>query len=225
VIIVFRKYFFFIASVFCCTAALAQEIIKYEARSRQSLNKVRAALYIPDMGSAPYPLVITQHGSSPEVKLGKCPVFGRSEDCVKTDVFSSKLLKSALEKGFAVAVIDAFSDIGAGKDNKLAFPDATSYAHALREKLVQDARLDPERFFYTGWSYGGHSVLNTMLYRTQDRWRAIAPVEAGCQFQPAAKTLPYPVLFVMGAESHYPPKPCLYLVGPDLFISSHAQPV
>jgi hypothetical protein len=36
-------------------------------------------------------------------------------------------------------------------------------------------------------------------------------VEAGCQIQPAGRRLRYPVLFVLGDRSHYPPQPCLHL--------------
>ena len=193
------------------TASMAQDIIRFQAWSNQNLNPVRAALFLPDRGPAPHALIITQHGSSPDEKLGRCDFAGKGPDCIRTDTFSLRILRRALEQGFAVAVIDAFTDIGASKDNKLGFPNATSYAHTLRDQLAQDPRLDSDRFFYTGWSYGGQSVINTIARPLPRIWKAIAPVEAGCQFQPAARKLPYPSLFVMAEKSHYPPGPCLYL--------------
>lgn len=194
-----------------CKISNAQEIINFKAQSRQSFNDVRAALFIPKNTAPPYPLIVVQHGSSPTVSLGNCSIFGKSNDCVKTDEFSFKIMKKGLESKFAIVVIDAFTDINANKENKLSFPDATSYAHSLVAKISMDNRIDTKNIFYTGWSYGGFSVLNTIGYRSQKRWKAIAPVEAGCQYQPAAKLLPYPVLFVMGSNSHYPPKPCIYM--------------
>jgi hypothetical protein len=188
------------------TSVFAQEIINFK-----DLNKARAALFFPENAKFPVPLIITQHGSSPEESLGKCSFFKLLDTCVKTDVFSVRILNEGLKNGFAVAVVDAFSDIGANKHSKNRFPDATSYAHVLRDILVNDSRINSERIFYTGFSYGGYSVLHTFRESDEKRWRAIAPVEAGCQIQPAAKKLPYSVLFVQGAESHYPPKPCLYM--------------
>lgn len=200
-----------IALMSISTSSIAQEVVKYEAFSRDKYNNVRAGIFLPENVKFPVPTIITQHGSSPEERLGECSFFRTLDTCIKTDVFSTRVLKEGLKNGFAVVVIDAFTDIGVDKTTKHKFPNATNYAHVLREILVKDPRFDADRIFYTGFSYGGYSVLHTFRDSDEKRWRAIAPVEAGCQIQPAAKKLPYAVLFVQGSDSHYHPKPCLYL--------------
>ena len=142
--------------------------------------------------------------------MGHCPLLGSKKDCVKTDVFSKELVTQAVTAGFAVAVIDAFSELGLTSQDKSRFPNATRYAFALLKALRGDARFDLARIYYTGFSYGGASVV-TVINFPEVSFRAIAPVEAGCQIQPAGRRLPYPVLFVMGDRSHYPPPPCLHL--------------
>ena len=170
----------------------------------------RVAMVLPAQRDTPLPLILVQHGSSPTESFGTCPLFGSNKDCVKTDVFSKELVAQALQAGFAVAVIDAFSELGVSSRDKTQFPDATRYAVHLRQVLRGDARFDQGRIYYTGFSYGGASVLG-VISRPAESFRAIAPVEAGCQIQPSGRRLPYPVLFVLGDRSHYPPKPCLDL--------------
>lgn len=170
----------------------------------------RVAMVLPAQRHTPLPLILVQHGSSPTESFGTCPWLGSNKDCVKTDVFSKELVAQALQAGFAVAVIDAFSELGVSNRDKTQFPNATNYALHLRRILRSDARFDQSRIYYTGFSYGGASVLG-VISRPTESFRAIAPVEAGCQFQPSGRRLPYPVLFVLGDRSHYPPKPCLYL--------------
>ena len=170
----------------------------------------RVAMVLPVQRDTPLPLILVQHGSSPTESFGTCPLFGSNKDCVRTDVFSKELVAQALQAGFAVAVIDAFSELGVSNRDKTQFPNATHYALHLRKILRGDARFDQGRIYYTGFSYGGASVLNVISQPTE-LFRAIAPVEAGCQIQPSGRRLPYPVLFVLGDRSHYPPKPCLHL--------------
>ncbi|MEY3669094.1 MAG: hypothetical protein RL258_489 [Pseudomonadota bacterium] len=169
----------------------------------------RVAFFVPN-GQAAAPLVISQHGSSPTEPYGQCPLFGSRKDCVMTDVFTKELVRQATEEGFAVAVIDAFSELGATSADKTRFPNATKYALHLRDAIRTDSRFDQARIYYTGFSYGGHSVMNVLHDRVA-HFKAVAPVEAGCQIQPIARSVPYAVLFVLGDRSHYPPKPCLYL--------------
>ena len=170
----------------------------------------RVAFVLPDAAQAPLPVVIVQHGSSPTESMGDCPIWGARKHCVKTDVFSKELTAQALAAGFAVAVIDAFSELGVSSRDKTRFPNATLYALHLHTILRSDPRFDASRIYYTGFSYGGHSVLG-VLHRRDAPFRAIAPVEAGCQIQPSVRRVSYPVLFVQGDLSHYPPKPCLHL--------------
>ena len=173
-------------------------------------ERFRVAFVLPERRDPPPPLILVQHGSSPTESMGSCPLFGSKKDCVKTDVFSKELVAQAVAAGFAVAVIDAFSELGLSTQDKTRFPNATRYALALLNALKGDARFDPTRIYYTGFSYGGASVVSVIPYPAAP-FRAIAPVEAGCQIQPAGRRLPYPVLFVLGDRSHYPPPPCLHL--------------
>jgi len=174
-----------------------------------SAESYRVAFFVPT-GEVAAPLIIAQHGSSPTESYGQCPLFGSRKDCVKTDVFTKELVRQATQEGFALAVIDAYSELGVTSADKTRFPNATRYATHLRDAIRADQRFDQSRIYYTGFSYGGHSVMN-MLHDRAAHFRAIAPVEAGCQIQPIARQVQYAVLFVLGDRSHYPPKPCLYL--------------
>ena len=174
-----------------------------------SAESYRVAFFVPS-GEGSFPLIIAQHGSSPTEAYGQCPLFGSRKNCVMTDVFTKELVLQASQVGFAVAVIDAFSELGVSSADKTRFPNATRYAVHLRDAVRSDSRFDQSRIYYTGFSYGGHSVMN-VLHDRVTHFKAIAPVEAGCQIQPASRPVPYGVLFVLGDRSHYPPKPCLYL--------------
>lgn len=189
------------------TNALAAEYIEFKSFDTR-LNiptEVLAEVHFPKTGSAPYPVIITQHGSSPKInfKNGK----GR------TDIFSKTVIDQGTENGFVVIAIDAFYDRNLNSSTKPQFPNASNYAIDLKKLLVADARFDASKLFYTGWSYGGLMVTEALDQRNLNDpipWKAVAPSEAGCQFQPKAVKVPFPVMFVLGEESHYPPKPCLY---------------
>jgi len=174
-----------------------------------SAESYRVAFFIPTSAVAA-PLIISQHGSSPTESYGQCPILGSRKNCVMTDVFTKELIRQATKAGFAIAVIDAFSELGVSRADKTKFPNATRYAVHLRDAIRSDSRFDQSRIYYTGFSYGGAAVMNVLYYRVA-HFKAIAPVEAGCQIQPSGRLVPYGVLFVLGDRSHYPPKPCMYL--------------
>ena len=152
-------------------------------------------------------MIITQHGSTQDkfFKSGKG----------KTDVYSQQIIDKGLAQGFAVVAIDAFYPRNTKATEKELFPAAQFYALTLRNLLASDNRFDPERIFYTGFSYGGQMVIEALMplpsqYRNA-RWRAIASAEGNCQIQPKARADSPPSIFVLGELSHYPPKPCMYL--------------
>jgi dienelactone hydrolase len=152
-------------------------------------------------------VIITQHGSTQDkfFKSGKG----------KTDAYSQQIIDKGLAQGFAVVAIDAFYPRNTKGSEKELFPAAQFYALTLRDTLASDSRFDPERIFYTGFSYGGNMVIDTLMplasqYRNA-RWRAIASAEGNCQIQPKARADSPPSIFVLGELSHYPPKPCIYL--------------
>ena len=146
-----------------------------------SAESYRVAFFVPS-GEGSFPLIIAQHGSSPTEAYGQCPLFGSRKNCVMTDVFTKELVLQATQVGFAVAVIDAFSELGVSSADKTRFPNATRYAVHLRDAVRSDSRFDQSRIYYTGFSYGGHSVMNVLHDRVA-HFKAIAPVEAGCQIQ------------------------------------------
>ncbi|MDH4376712.1 MAG: hypothetical protein QE494_10460 [Ramlibacter sp.] len=187
----------------------AAEIITFRSWAGNQLKEqeVIAELHLPTGSANRLPVIITQHGSTQDTpfKSGK----GR------TDVYSQQIIDKGLAQGFAVVAIDAFYPRNTRATEKELFPAAQFYALTLRNLLASDSRFDPERIFYTGFSYGGQMVIETLMplaneYRNM-RWRAIASAEGNCQIQPKARAGSPPSIFVLGELSHYPPKPCVYL--------------
>lgn len=191
------------------SGALAAEIIQFKSWAGKQLKdqEVIAELHLPTSSANRLPVIITQHGSTQD-KLFKS---GRG----KTDSYSQQIIDKGLAQGFAVVAIDAFYPRNTLATNKQQFPAAQFYALTLRNLLASDNRFDPERIFYTGFSYGGQMVIETLMPLAKQygnlRWRAIAVSEGNCQIQPKARADSPPSLFVLGELSHYPPKPCVYL--------------
>ena len=199
---------FLIAPVSTSTAQAA-EIIQFKSWAGNQLKdqEVIAELHLPSGSATRLPVIITQHGSTQD-KLFKS---GKG----KTDAYSQQIIDKGLAQGFAVIAIDAFYPRNTNGSEKELFPAAQFYALTLRNMLASDSRFDTERIFYTGFSYGGQMVIETLMplasqYRNA-RWRAIASAEGNCQIQPKAPSDAPPSIFVLGELSHYPPKPCIYL--------------
>ena len=112
--------------------------------------------FLPKKGiQTPVPLVILQHGSTQDASN----IFG---GLLNTDVHQYRLAKFALQNGFAVAVVVAFYKKGLRPGDKGKFPGANIYAMKIAEYFSKNIELDPDNFFYSGFSYGGHSVLMLM---------------------------------------------------------------
>lgn len=191
------------------SAVQAAEIIVFRSWAGNQLKEqdVIAELHLPAVLANRLPVIITQHGSTQDkpFKSGKG----------KTDAYSQQIIDKGLAQGFAVVAIDAFYPRNTQGTEKEQFPAAQFYALTLRNVLAADSRFDPERIFYTGFSYGGQMVIETLMplagqYRNT-HWRAIASAEGNCQIQPKARADAPPSIFVLGELSHYPPKPCIYL--------------
>jgi dienelactone hydrolase len=199
-----------VLAIFLSTsAARAVEIIQFKSWAGNQLKdqEVIAELHLPTGSTTRLPVIITQHGSTQDkfFKSGKG----------KTDAYSQQIIDKGLAQGFAVVAIDAFYPRNTKGSEKELFPAAQFYALTLRNMLASDSRFDTERIFYTGFSYGGQMVIETLMplasqYRNA-RWRAIASAEGNCQIQPKAPSDAPPSIFVLGELSHYPPKPCIYL--------------
>lgn len=177
------------------------ETFKFSER-RFGETEVPVEINLPTSGSPPFPVIISQHGSERD---GKTFTGGVG----KTDEYTKRLIDRALTRGYAVLAIDAFHNKGLEANDKLQFPTASAYAEMLRDKVGELTNLDPRNIFYTGFSYGGRSVLDA-LYKPMEisKWRALAAAEPDCNSFAAPKPLPTPVLVMKGEESHYPPKPC-----------------
>ena len=165
---------------------------------------IPAELYFPKNAGGKRPLIITQHGSSRD---GGAILKGKG----RTDELSARLIKVATDRGFAVAVLDAFEGTGVRPGSKMKFPQAWKYAAQLRKKLAAHPRIDAQNLFYTGFSFGGGSVLNFLhakALKTPPLWRGVAAAEPACSKINEAVKLPFAVMIIKGTESHYPPAPC-----------------
>ncbi len=190
-------------------SAQAGEIIQFKSWAGNQLKEqeVIAELHLPPSSTGPLPVIITQHGSTQD----KAFQSGKG----RTDVYSQKIIDKGIKENFAVVAIDAFYPRNTQPSDKAQFPAAQFYAMTLRNILATDKRFDAEKIFYTGFSYGGQMVIETLMplapqYKNT-RWRAIASAEGNCQIQPMARADAPPSIFVLGEASHYPPKPCIYL--------------
>ena len=147
---------------------------------------IPAELYFPKNAGGKRPLIITQHGSSRD---GGAILKGKG----RTDELSARLIKVATDRGFAVAVLDAFEGTGVQPGSKMKFPQAWQYAAQLRKKLTAHPRIDAQNLFYTGFSFGGGSVLNFLhakALKTPPLWRGVAAAEPACSKINEAVKLP-----------------------------------
>ena len=153
----------------------------------------------------PVPLVILQHGSTQDAQN----IFGGS---VNTDVHQYRLAKQLLNRGFAVAVIDAFYKKGLKPGDKRKFPQAYRYAAQTAKYFAQNSALDPNNFFYAGFSYGGHSVHMLMkdlkFANDTHQWAGLVSAEPPCGIFHEPRDFAAPLLTIKGGESHYGPEPC-----------------
>lgn len=195
----------FVGFLLSASAAHSQtsttETFKF-SEQRFGETEVPVEINLPASGSPPFPVIISQHGSQRD---GKTFTGGAG----KTDEYTKRLIERASARGYAVLAIDAFYNKGLEANDKMQFPTASVYAEMLRDKVGELTSLDPNNIFYTGFSYGGRSVLDA-LYKPIEiaKWRALAAAEPDCNTFAAPKALLTPVLVMKGGESHYPPKPC-----------------
>jgi dienelactone hydrolase len=182
-------------------AQSAQSSIYDLSEPKYGKTKVPVQLNLPNNVGAPYPVIITQHGSERD---GLKFVGGKGQ----TDEYSTRLITKANNRGYAVISLDAFYKKGLN-GQKRDLPWAMLYARTIRDSLSNRPQLDEENVFYTGFSYGGRQVLNE-LYKNSNihLWRALAASEPDCNTFPAPRKVSVPLLILKGGESHYPPEPC-----------------
>ena len=190
----------------CClsaTAHAASTTESYPLNDRKFGTKsIPVELTFPETGSAPYPLIIYQHGSSRDGYTFEGGVG-------TTDEHGTRLKKAALAQGFAFAALDAFYDKGLEPSDKTKFPKAEQYAAQLRGLLLRKyPQLDAANTFYSGFSYGGDAVMNQLFDPMNPAWTALVAAEPGCNVVAKPLPLSYPVLILKGTQSHYYPIAC-----------------
>ena len=183
------------------------EVIKFQVPDRKFPGKddVIAQIHIPKDSNKKIPLIIHQHGSSRDgMKFKK---WGG-----RTDEWGKWLIKKGLERGYAVAVIDAFYKRGLKPTSKTKFPNSVRIALALGSFLSGDERFDKSKFFYTGFSYGAAQVMKLQDQRLIDKnmFRAAVAAEPGCNAVSLPAKSNMATLIIKGDESHYYPVACEY---------------
>jgi dienelactone hydrolase len=179
--------------------------------------QVPVQIFFPKVGTAPYPLIIHQHGSSRDG-------FSFDDGIGKTDQHGTRLKQAALFKGFAFVALDAFESKGLSPSDKTKFPDAANYAKQLRNLLLAKySNLDPKNTFYTGFSYGGDSVMNQLYPPQNGGWTALVAAEPSCNLVAHPSPMPYPLLILKGTQSHYYPIACQLVVERHLKVGNPVQ--
>lgn len=192
--------------IFLARTAIAETIILELNDKKYGKASVPIEFVMPEKRiKTPVPLVILQHGSTQDAS----DIFGGSVD---TDVHQYRLAKFALQNGFAVAVVDAFYKKGLRPGDKRKFPNAHSYAMQIAKYFSKNTELDSDNFFYSGFSYGGHSVhmlMNNLYFvKNAHKWAGLVSAEPPCVKFHEPRPFITPLLTIKGGESHYKPKPC-----------------
>ena len=90
----FRNLIFLIFLPFCLQAGEIIKFSPYDIKLKKNADII-AELHFPE-GPGPFPLIITQHGSTRNQDF--------QEGNGKTDDYSIEIVKQGLEAGFAVAI-------------------------------------------------------------------------------------------------------------------------
>ena len=180
-------------------------VLKFNAPDKKFPNKdlVLAQIHFPKLLNTKFPLIIHQHGSARDG-------FEFEEWGGTTDEWGKRIVEAGLDRGYAVAVIDAFYDRGIKPGDKLKFPSAVNIALKLGKILSDIEKIDGSKIFYTGFSYGAEQVLNLQggRYSNQDIFKAVVAAEPGCNVKPAPAITNLSTLIIKGSKSHYYPIAC-----------------
>ena len=180
-------------------------VLKFNVPDKKFPNKdlVLAQIHLPKLLNTEFPLIIHQHGSARDG-------FEFEEWGGTTDEWGKRIVEAGLDRGYAVAVIDAFYDRGIKPGDKLKFPSAVNIALKLGKILSDSEKIDGSKIFYTGFSYGAEQVLNLQggRYSNQDVFKAVVAAEPGCNVKPAPVATNLSTLIIKGSKSHYYPIAC-----------------
>ncbi len=183
------------------------EVIKFQVPDRKFPGKddVIAQIHFPKKKDKKLSLIIHQHGSSRDgLKFEK---WGG-----KTDEWGKRLVKKALERGYAVALLDSFYKRKLKPTDKKKFPNAVMISQELSFILSQDERFDKSKIFYTGFSYGASQVMKLQDERTayNNIFKAAVAAEPSCNIVSFPYKTNTATLIIKGEESHYHPIACEY---------------
>jgi len=186
----------------------ANEFIKFkyfDSRQKKEVE-VAAQIFLPKKTEGKLPVIIAQHGSTRDtMKLKK---GGKSNE------FAKRIMKRGIKEGYAVVVPDLFykkKDVGS---KKTKFPNGRDALMQLKKIIMQDSRFDRDNVFYTGFSWGGALGAGFLQsgYSKAPRpfWKAMSLAEPGCNIVAEPIKYDFPILFIQGEKSHYPPEPCIF---------------
>jgi dienelactone hydrolase len=179
--------------------------LKFKVPDKKFPNKdyVLAQIHFPKILNTKFPLIIHQHGSTRDGV--EFEAWGG-----KTDEWGRRLVDLSLDRGYAVAIIDAFYDRDLKPGDKLNFPRAVNIALKLGKILSDSEKIDKSKIFYTGFSYGAEQVLNLQggWYSNQGVFKAVVAAEPGCNVKPAPALSNFSTLIIKGSKSHYYPIAC-----------------
>ena len=181
------------------------DVLKFKVPDKKFPNKdyVLAQIHFPKILNTKFPLIIHQHGSTRDGV--EFEAWGG-----KTDEWGRRLVDLSLDRGYAVAIIDAFYDRDLKPGDKLKFPRAVDIALKLGKILSDSEKIDKSKIFYTGFSYGAEQVLNLQggWYSNQGVFKAVVAAEPGCNVKPAPALSNFSTLIIKGSKSHYYPIAC-----------------
>mgnify|MGYP005695674603 CR=1 FL=1 len=180
-------------------------VLKFKVPDKKFPNRdyVLAQIHFPKILNTKFPLIIHQHGSTRDGL--EFEAWGG-----KTDEWGRRLVDVGLDRGYAVAIIDAFYDRDLKPGDKLKFPRAVNIALKLGKILSDSEKIDKSKIFYTGFSYGASQVLKLQgdSYSNQDVFKAVVAAEPGCNVVPAPVLSNFSTLIIKGGKSHYYPIAC-----------------
>ena len=183
------------------------EVVKFQSPDHNFPNNddVLAQIYFPKNNDKKLSVIIHQHGSTRDgLKFKK---WGG-----KTDEWGKRLIDKAIERDYAVALLDTFYKRKLKPTDKEKFPNAVLAAFELSYILSQDERFDKSKIFYTGFSYGASNVMKLQDERSayNNIFKAAVAAEPSCNIVSNPYKTKTVTLIIKGEESHYYPVACEY---------------
>ena len=116
-------------------------VLKFKVPDKKFPNKdyVLAQIHFPKILNTKFPLIIHQHGSTRDGV--EFEAWGG-----KTDEWGRRLVDLSLDRGYAVAIIDAFYDRDLKPGDKLKFPRAVNIALKLGKILSDSEKIINRKF-------------------------------------------------------------------------------